>query len=363
MADRSSSSVGAPESARGVDVRQEALDLTVARILGAVETFAAERDSDLRLTPEASAQVTAFSTTLRSLPGIVSELSTEALSSLSRVLRNLGAALDHVVSLRDDVAVGAILDAYQLTLAPYVLLANVQIHIRDTVVEANARLQGAAQEIGDDINASIVQTIRVAKEERRRLEGEAERLSKDLLDSLRAGGESVITSIRTDVSEQVLLNSQVEFAAASKRASRDVTLWAVVTSAVLVGFIAFGWYLLKTQEAMFIAHPDWTWQFIYIGGLRVALLGALAALGSFALRMLKRHIQIKHVVAHKCRILKSVPGLLVASPLDNRYSTLQAFIAALLSEKELSLDDDNPESLGVSMPRLPKTTKPREGAT
>ncbi len=74
--------------------------------------------------------------------------------------------------------------------------------------------------------------------------------------------------------------------------------------------------------------------------------------------MLKRHIHIKQAIAYKCRILKSVPGLLVASPLDNRYSTLQAIIGALLSEKELVLQDDNPESFSLGVPKT--SGKPRE---
>jgi len=328
-----------------------------------IENYAAERDNTLTLTPETSGRIASFSTILRTLAQTGPSLSAQALPFLSAALQNLEVAIQRVISLPNDTAIGSVLMAYESALAPFVLLSDVESQIRYAVAAARADIERSARRLSADINAEVVQSIRTANDERRRLETETQRLTKNLVEELRASGESINAAIRTDISEQVLSNAQNEFASAETRASRDVKFWAVIAFAILGGLIGFGWYLVKNQETLFVVHPSWTWQFVYIGGLRVALLAAFAALGSFSLRMLKQHINIRHAVAHKCRILKSVPGLLVSSPIDDRYTTLQVIISALLSDKELAMPDDNPESLTIATPKIPRGGKLRERDT
>jgi hypothetical protein len=348
---------GTATSPSGADIA--ALMAVLTRLAAIIENFEARKDAAYTLTADMQDQLRAFSTVLRSLSLAAPRLPNDAVLTLRGALNGLEVAL-RAVEETGSGSFGALLLAYQGALVPYVLLANVESEIRRAIEEARDRVEVSLRKMSDDADASIVQSVRAASEERRRLETEVERLRKNLVDDLRSTGESIIAGTKADMSEQVLGNAQKEFALARERAERDVVLWAVVTATFIGAFSVFGWYLLQSQQALFIAHPRWTWQFVYIGGLRLSLLAAVAALGSFSLRMLKRHIEVRQAVAYKCRLLKSIPGLLVASHVDNRYSTLRLVLSALLSEKEFLAPDDNPEMLNASLPTLSATKKSRD---
>src|SRR5687767_2424745 len=96
------------------------------RLADLVDTYVVNREKELTLSAEASAHISVFSTILRSLGDIAPGLSAEAVSSLTTGLRSVEAAIQHVLDLRSDAVIGALLLAYSAALAPYVLLADVQ---------------------------------------------------------------------------------------------------------------------------------------------------------------------------------------------------------------------------------------------
>jgi hypothetical protein len=339
------------------------LQSTIARLSELVESYVARRDENLTLDAETAVQSKEFVQALQIVRNTLQTLSDEGVNAFAVTLQSFETGLDNFLRIPSGMPIGSILVAYRLALAPYVLYAASQNQISRAVADSKSALEASAIHYIDNMKATAAQAARVANDAADQLDAKTDHLANKLLDELKLSGESVIASIRADVSEQVLRNAQNEFSAAQVRAARDVRIWSLITVVVGVGFAWFGWHLLASQEQLFTIHPNWTWQFIYIGGLRAALLAAIAALGSFGLRMLKHHIHISHTVAYKSRILKSVPGLLVASPVDNRYSTLQLVIAALLSERELVVEDNNPEALSLAVPRLEaKPASRREGS-
>ena len=340
------------------------LQSTIARLSELVESYVARRDENLTLDAETAAQAKEFVQSLQIVRNTLQTLSVEGVNAFAAALQSFETGLDSfLLRTPSGMPLGSFLVAYRLALAPYVLYAATQHQISSAVADSKIALEASATHYIDNMKATAAQATRVANDAADQLDAKTDHLANKLLDELKLSGESVIASIRADVSEQVLRNAQNEFSAAQVRAARDVRIWSLITVSIGIGFAWFGWHLLASQEQLFAVHPSWTWQFIYIGGLRAALLAAIAALGSFGLRMLKHHIHISHTVAYKSRILKSVPGLLVASPVDNRYSTLQLVIAALLSERELVVEDDNPEALSLAVPKLEaKPTPRREGS-
>ena len=131
-------------------------------------------------------------------------------------------------------------------------------------------------------------------------------------------------------------------------------------------------YLLCTSEASgadwLRDYPDqtppqpitlwnWTWQLAFFAGLRLVLLGGLAAVVSFCLRMFKSQIAIAQLNAHRTRVARSMPGLLEVAPERERLAVLQSLIQTIVGAKESILSDSHSESLLASFDALEKIVK------
>lgn len=165
------------------------------------------------------------------------------------------------------------------------------------------------------------------------------------LEEVSARGAETVARIKKEAKDEILKDAQEQFRSAQKRLSWIGTAWACVSAVALAAFFWFAFGILITQHLP----DDWTWQLAYYAGVRVVILAGIGAVASFALRMLKAHIHLSHVNAHRIRIANSMPALLEVAPKEHQFSVLKLLIETLVTERDTTIFDANPEKIGGSV--------------
>ncbi len=162
-----------------------------------------------------------------------------------------------------------------------------------------------------------------------------------LVSEISAKGAVTVAETKKEVAGVLVSEAAKQFFDAQKWLNWQVVIWAGLSS---VGVAAFLW-----TASLFVATQklpaEWTWQIAFYAGMRVVLLGGIAATASFCLRMLKAQIALAQVNAHRTRVARSMPGLLHLAPESDRVAVLQAIIQSVIGVRESVISDASPESL------------------
>jgi hypothetical protein len=150
-----------------------------------------------------------------------------------------------------------------------------------------------------------------------------------------------VARTREAIAGHLLIGAQTQFATAQRWFNWQVVFWGALASLGARSFLDAVIYFVRTQNLP----KEWSWQLAFYGGMRQILLGGIAAVGGFCLRMLKSQIAIAQLNAHRTRVARSMPGLLEMAPEADRLAVLQSLVQVIIGVKESILSDSNPESL------------------
>ena len=257
-----------------------------------------------------------------------------------RSMREMGEALVAAVRSSSDLTVmgAAVTEASTATNR---ITAAAQQLFESRIVEITSNSEKLLAELRAEISSASTQ-----------LKREAQQLSEELS----ARGNETIARTRKTVAGLLLNDAQQQFASAQKGFNWQVVTWSIISFAAIAGFFVVTFVFLSAQQV-----PDkWAWQIAYYTGIRLVLLGGIAAISSFCLRMLKSQIGLAQLNAHRTRVARSMPGLLEVAPETERLAVLQSLIQSIIGVRESVLSDSNVESLlatGDILEKLLKATK------
>jgi hypothetical protein len=217
------------------------------------------------------------------------------------------------------------------------------------VREAAETNAGLRQKEIDTLATVLRQDISGASE---RLRGETE----TLLAELSARGREVVTRSKKEIAGDILNDAQRQFAGAQRGLRIQVGVWSVLSVLSLGAFFAFGAWVLNTQQLP----AEWTWQIAFFAGIRIIVFGGIAAAASFCLRMLKSHIALAQLNAHRTRVAHSIPSFLEVAPADRRFAILELLIQSIISTKESAIADQHPETVLTSISLLEQAAKAKK---
>lgn len=119
-----------------------------------------------------------------------------------------------------------------------------------------------------------------------------------------------------------------------------------ITLAAFGAFFFFWWFFSQAYD--FAARASelediWTWKIAYSAGTRAVILGALFALLSFFLSLLKAYLHILEVNQHKLRVANSAEGLVAAAKTpEHQDLILSRLVDAIVDFGDSGLLKDNP---------------------
>ena len=142
-----------------------------------------------------------------------------------------------------------------------------------------------------------------------------------LLSEVTSRGSESVARVKKEIVDVLLDDAQCELQRAQNGFRRQIGTWAVLSVIVITAFFAFAFRIVAEQHLP----SAWTWQIAYYTGIRGLILGAMGAIAGFCLRMLKAHINLAHVNAHRARVANSMPGFLEAAPKEHRFEMLNGF--------------------------------------
>lgn len=233
-----------------------------------------------------------------------------------------------------------------------------------TVAEAYSAtshaIADAQQSIQSRLDSVITTVDALAGGLRQEVAGATDRLKQEadrLADELTARGKVTVAETKKAVAGTLLTDAQQQFATAQEGLNRQVAVWAALSVMALVAFFATTARFLLQQDL----DPEWTWQIAFFAGVRLVIIGGIAAVGSFCIRMLKSQIALAQLNAHRTRVARSMPGLLEVAAERDRLAVLQSLMQTIIGAKESVLSDSNPESLLATAEAIEKLLKTAKG--
>jgi hypothetical protein len=133
--------------------------------------------------------------------------------------------------------------------------------------------------------------------------------------------------------------AQQQFGEAEAFYKKQVRLWASIAVLTLLGFGAFGWFLLTS------ARPPATLDVIYFTAIRLVLLSALAAVATFCLRVFRSNLHMRAQNAHRLRVANSIAAFVEAARTNEQSDQILAqLVGAVASFGSTGLveTDDRP---------------------
>ena len=202
-----------------------------------------------------------------------------------------------------------------------------------TIASANAIFEQKSREVENTAN--------LVRSSMSSADTEFRRVSAETLQQLSSRGREIVARVKKEVADEILVDTQRQFAAAQPWMWFQVSIWTLLSALALGSFFAFANHLMEVQDL-----PDkWTWQIGFYAGLRVVVFGGIAAIASFCLRMLKGHLALTQLNAHRSRIAKSIPSFLELVSEENRLAVLQAVLPTIIGVKESVIADEDPETV------------------
>ena len=187
---------------------------------------------------------------------------------------------------------------------------------------------------------SASQTKNDIENYRAELKKESDRLLKEVA----SRGDDTVARTKKQVRDIVLENAKSEFASSRKWLWVQVAIWSVLSIVCIVAFFAYCFRVASEQHLP----ESWTWQIAYYTGIRVLIIAAIGAIISFCLRMLKGHIQLVHINAHRSRLVNSIADFVEAAPGDKQFEIFRILIDTVVTNGPTSFSDTNSEAIAAS---------------
>jgi hypothetical protein len=277
--------------------------------------------------------------------------------------RTISTAVGAAGTLRDDPSETALeqlgrglVDAVRSASDLIVLGGAVEESRRAAAAAAESVRQAAETNVG--LRQKEVDTTASAL--RQEISDASERLRKELeglLQELSARGNEVVAQSKKRIAGDILNDAQQQFSSAQRGLNIQVGVWSGVAVGCLVAFFWFAGCLLDTQLP-----EKWTWQIAFFAGVRIIILGGIGAVASFALRMVKAHIALAQVNAHRTRVARSMPSFLEVAPSDQRFTVLESLIGTIISTKESAINDSNAETVLTTVSVVEQAMKAKKSS-
>lgn len=130
-----------------------------------------------------------------------------------------------------------------------------------------------------------------------------------LLADVSAGGAQIVARAKQTARNISLEAAQQQFRSEAKTLRVQIGTWGIIAAIALAAFFWFGIWLMHTQN---LPH-QWTWQVLYYLTIRLAVLSAIGAVATYAVRMLTAHIDLRHANSHRARIANSMAAFVEAA--------------------------------------------------
>jgi hypothetical protein len=182
--------------------------------------------------------------------------------------------------------------------------------------------------------ASLTESIR----EKNNLAEEELKAFKSILDET----QTIKVAAQNTAQGVSIKAAQVQFEKAAKPTYIKIGL------AALGAFIFFCWFFWQAYD--FLCQADglediWTWKIAYHAGIRAVILGALFALLSFFLTLLKAYLHILEANQHKLRVANSTEAFVAAAKTPEYQDLiLSRLVDAIVDFGESGLLKDNPQT-------------------
>lgn len=165
-----------------------------------------------------------------------------------------------------------------------------------------------------------------------------------LLQDLSVRGSDIIARTKKQIRDSLLENAKREFDRSRKWLWAQVAAWLVAVLIAIYAFFRYSTTLAAEQHL-----PDkWTWQIAYYAGIRILIVGGIGAIASFCLRMLKGHLNLVHVTAHRSRVANSIADFVEAAPREQQFEIFRLLIDTVVSPANTGIADNNPELVATS---------------
>lgn len=128
-----------------------------------------------------------------------------------------------------------------------------------------------------------------------------EAASEKIIDNVTKKAENIEHVARQTAKGISVLEAQKQFENAAKDQRKNIKIWAIITSSLIIVF------LISILCMLLVCLPDqWTWKMIYYSALRITILGFIGTLLAFSLRILKSHLHMLQHNLHRQRIANSM---------------------------------------------------------
>lgn len=265
-------------------------------------------------------------------------------------------------ALRDDPSEQA-LETLGRALVDAVRAASDLILLGGAVEESRRAATAAAESVRQaaETNVGLKQkeVDTTATTLRQEIAGASDRLREEtekLISDLSARGQEVIARTKKQIAGEILNDAQKQFGAAQRGLRRQVGIWSGLSAATLAAFFWFAASLLNVDLP-----AEWSWQIAFFAGVRLIILGGIGALASFCLRMVKAHIALAQLNAHRTRVAHSMPSFLEVAPAGDRFKVLESLIQAIVGVKESAIADTNPETVLTTVSVVEQALKSKKG--
>jgi len=180
-------------------------------------------------------------------------------------------------------------------------------------------------------------------------EVEAARISlkanqESLIQDLSVRGSEVVARAKKEVRDTLLETAKSEFDRSRKWLWAQVGAWLAAAALAIYSFFRYSTILAAEQNLP----QEWTWQIAYYTGIRIVIIGGIGAVASFCLRMLKGHLNLVHITAHRSRVVNSVAAFVEAAPREQQFEIFRLLIDTIVSPLNTGIADDNPELVAAS---------------
>jgi len=176
-------------------------------------------------------------------------------------------------------------------------------HIVTAAVEEAGLLDPAALRTRQESAVAAIEAQGAEAQQRLQAQLEAvkqqiEEQATALVTQAKSTAESIEGRARETAAGTSLSTAQQQFDQAQTHLRWQTGIWAVLAVAGWAGFFATALYLLDSTLP-----AEWTWHVVYYASIRLAILGAIGTLAGLSSNVLRAHLHMLQVNAHRRRLV------------------------------------------------------------
>jgi len=125
--------------------------------------------------------------------------------------------------------------------------------------------------------------------------------STKIIDNAKKKADEIESSARKTAQKISVQDAQQQFENGAKNNLLNIKIWAGISILLVLIFIVLIIYMLNIKFS-----DEWTWKVVYYSVIRAAIIGFVATMMAFALKILKSHLHMREHNLHRLRIANSM---------------------------------------------------------